>query len=181
MKRKLSPLLFTFLAGTALALGYEQSRPAHQAAVQEAKPSVQNQSSNSGTKRTEDEPVRISVTLVQVDAVVTDKQGKQVTDLKPSDFEVFEDNRRQQITNFTYISAPTSAEGVLSPSRRNNANVEPGPPVRLRPEQGIGRVLDDQRLEAHSSGRTVTFGRRPGAGRIRAADDDYRQAGEAEI
>ena len=33
-----------------------------------------------------DQVVRLSVTLVQVDAVVTDTHGKQVTDLKPSDF-----------------------------------------------------------------------------------------------
>lgn len=150
MKRKLSPLLFTVFAGTVLALGHQQSRPAGQAAVQEAEPVKQPQPSNdqgnSRTKRTEDEPVRISVTLVQVDAVVTDKQDKQVTDLKPSDFEIFEDNRRQQITNFSFVSAATSAEADFSRSRRNNANVQPGPPVRLRPEQvqrTIVLVVDD--------------------------------------
>src|SRR5712692_11344987 len=47
--------------------------------------------------------VRISVTLVQIDAVVTDQQGKQVTDLKPSDFEIYEDGRRQHVTNVSYI------------------------------------------------------------------------------
>ena len=47
--------------------------------------------------------VRISVTLVQVDVTVTDKKGKPVTDLKPEDFELSQDNRPQHITNFSYV------------------------------------------------------------------------------
>src|SRR5258707_1707763 len=47
--------------------------------------------------------VRITANLVQVDAVVT-KNGKPVTDLKPEDFEIFEDGKPQTITNFSYIS-----------------------------------------------------------------------------
>src|SRR5262245_48472444 len=48
--------------------------------------------------------VRIVVNLVQVDAVVTDKNGRPVTDLKAEDFEIFQDGRRQEITHFSYIS-----------------------------------------------------------------------------
>jgi VWFA-related protein len=47
--------------------------------------------------------VRITTNLVQVDVVVT-KDGKQVRDLKPEDFEIFEDGRSQKITEFSYIS-----------------------------------------------------------------------------
>ena len=47
--------------------------------------------------------VRITTNLVQVDAVVT-KDGKPVIDLQPEEFELFEDGRPQQITNFSYIS-----------------------------------------------------------------------------
>jgi len=46
--------------------------------------------------------VRISVELVQVDAIVTDSKGRHVTDLQASDFEIFEDGRRQELTNFAY-------------------------------------------------------------------------------
>src|SRR4030095_17225285 len=62
-----------------------------------------------------DEVVRISVTLVQVDAVVTDRQGMQVTDLKPSDFEIYEDGRRQQITNFSYIAMQPDSPATPKP------------------------------------------------------------------
>src|SRR5439155_24941671 len=49
--------------------------------------------------------VRITTNLVQVDAVVTDKSGKVVTDLKPEEVQIFEDGRQQKITHFTYYVA----------------------------------------------------------------------------
>jgi VWFA-related protein len=51
----------------------------------------------------EQDVVRITTNLVQVDAVVT-KDGKQVKDLKAEDFEIFEDGKRQLITQFSYVS-----------------------------------------------------------------------------
>src|SRR5438477_3856538 len=61
----------------------------------------------------EQDVVRITTNLVQVDAVVT-KDGKQVTDLKPEDFELFEDGRPQTITNFSYISNVVSEPSHLT-------------------------------------------------------------------
>ena len=48
--------------------------------------------------------VRITTNLVQIDAVVTDRRGQHIDDLRPEEFEVFEDGRPQQISNFTYVS-----------------------------------------------------------------------------
>jgi VWFA-related protein len=47
--------------------------------------------------------VRISVEVIQVDAVVTTKDGRPVADLGASDFEILEDGRRQEITLCTYV------------------------------------------------------------------------------
>src|ERR1700688_3137932 len=47
--------------------------------------------------------IRINVTLVQVDAVVTDARGKPVTNLTADDFEVFQDGKTQTITNFAFV------------------------------------------------------------------------------
>src|SRR5215470_2446244 len=66
-------------------------------------------------KSSKEEVVRIGVTLVQVDAVVTDSRGRQVTDLKPEDFEILEDGRSQHITNFAYISTHTAMAGPEGP------------------------------------------------------------------
>jgi len=45
----------------------------------------------------------VSTTLVQVDSVVTDPQGHQVTNLKPDDFQVLVDGKPQAVTHFSYI------------------------------------------------------------------------------
>src|SRR5947209_115794 len=63
------------------------------------------------TQKPEDvDVVRITTNLVQVDAVVTDKSGKVVTDLKPEEVEIFEDGRKQKVTHFSYNVSETPAE-----------------------------------------------------------------------
>lgn len=44
--------------------------------------------------------------LVLVDAVVTDKKGNYVTDLTQNDFKVYEDNKEQSVTSFSFGSDP---------------------------------------------------------------------------
>ena len=51
----------------------------------------------------DDDVVRITTSLVQVDALVVDKKARQVTDLRPDEFEILEDGRPQKITNFLMI------------------------------------------------------------------------------
>lgn len=94
------------------------------------------------------EVVRITSNLVQIDAVVTDKKGRQVTDLTAEDFEIYEDERPQKITNFSYVSVvpttPADATNVAAAPRDKNAPAPP--PVRLRPEQvrrTVALVVDD--------------------------------------
>ena len=62
----------------------------------------------------EDDVVRISANLVQVDAVVTDKQGHQITDLTDQDFEVLEDGRPQKISNLSYITTSPAAAATAT-------------------------------------------------------------------
>ncbi|MDQ3747806.1 MAG: hypothetical protein M3367_02150, partial [Acidobacteriota bacterium] len=52
-----------------------------------------------------DDVVKISTTLIQVDVTVTDKNGKIIADLKPEDFKISENGERQEITNFSFVSA----------------------------------------------------------------------------
>ena len=106
-----------------------------------------------------DDVVRLSVTLVQVDAVVTDKRGRQITDLKPEDFEILEDGRPQQITNFSYVAlqpaaavAPAAVTPAAPASRNSSLMV---PPARLSPAQvrrTIALVVDDLALSFGSVG-----------------------------
>src|SRR5690349_18320607 len=59
---------------------------------QQSPPSAPAKGGNPAERQKEHEDVvKISVTLVQVDAVVTDDKGRYVSNLKPDDFELFED------------------------------------------------------------------------------------------
>src|SRR5215469_6186718 len=46
--------------------------------------------------------------VVRVDVVVTDKKGNYITDLTEKDFKVYEDNKQQEINNFSFGSDPTA-------------------------------------------------------------------------
>src|SRR5437660_6100052 len=90
--------------------------------------------------------VKITTNLVQVDAVVT-KDGKQVTDLKPEDFQLFEDGKPQTITNFSYISnLSTVPSNVAVTPPGKDKNGAPVVPATVRPHDVrriIALVIDD--------------------------------------
>jgi hypothetical protein len=85
MKRLLSSILF-LLCASSLGLG------------QTPKPSVTPSSDN-------EDVVKISTDLIQLDVTVTDRDGKIVTNLKPENFEIFENNEKQSITSNVTTSA----------------------------------------------------------------------------
>jgi VWFA-related protein len=107
----------------------------------------------------EDDVVRITTSLVQMDAIVTDDKGRHVTDLKAEDFEIREDGRERPITDFSYISttpanAPASAT-VAERAREGKASTTT-PAMRaraLRPEQTrrtIVLAVDDLGMSSES-------------------------------
>jgi VWFA-related protein len=49
---------------------------------------------------------RVEVNYVEVDAVVTDAQGRVVTDLTQADFDVLEDGRPQKVSAFSLVNLP---------------------------------------------------------------------------
>ena len=103
-----------------------------------------------------DEVVRITTNLVQIDAVVTDRDGKQITDLNPEDFEIYEDGRPQQISNFSYVKleSDSNAPPAPTPKSNNKTPLPPQPPEQLRPDQvkrSIALVVDDLGLSFEST------------------------------
>jgi VWFA-related protein len=139
-----------FLLGACLAAASSAQQP--------APPSTQTQPTSSPRAqqqgvREEDEVVRITTNLVQVDAVVTDGDGRPVTDLKPEEVRIYEDGRPRKITNFTYIPADNVERAVAS-RRATSADATTPPPVRLRPEdvrRTIALVVDDLGLSFQST------------------------------
>lgn len=121
-------------------------------------PSGKNNESQESTKQKDrDDVVRISVTLVQVDVTVTDGKGRSITDLKPEDFEVFQNKKPQHITNFLYVAAQpvqSTPSVVARPATKGSPVEPPAPPPRLKPEQvrrAIALVVDDLTLSFEST------------------------------
>src|ERR1035438_6671583 len=52
--------------------------------------------------------IRVDTNVVLVDAVVTDKKGNYVRDLKQKDFKVYEDGKEQSIKSFSFEADPAS-------------------------------------------------------------------------
>ena len=102
-------------------------------------------------KTSDDDVVRITTNLVQVDAVVT-KDGKVVSDLTADDFEIYEDGKKQTITSFAFISnvpATTTAE----PPAKEKPTAQLAPPPRLNrdnPRRTVALVVDDLGLSFES-------------------------------
>jgi VWFA-related protein len=91
--------------------------------------------------------VKINTNLVQVDAVVT-KDGKVVKDLKPEDFEIYEDNKKQEISSFAFISNVVGS--TITPAIRDK-NAPPAAPMNQNePRRVIALVVDDLGLSAES-------------------------------
>jgi VWFA-related protein len=85
--------LLTFLAGTALVAG--QNPPASSPPPPQPPPAP-----NQGPT------FRVRVDYVEVDIVVTDRQGNLVRDLKKDDFQVLEDGKAQSISAFSLVDIP---------------------------------------------------------------------------
>src|SRR4030095_7901624 len=142
-----SALLFFVLTVTS-GFAFSQS---NSSATQQREQSRSGKEKSSSEK---DDVVRISVTLVQVDAVVTDRQGMQVTGLKLSDFEIFQPGPREQIANFSYISTQPDSPATPKPEARSRLPLPIGPPARLRPDQvrrTVALVVDDLGLSIEST------------------------------
>lgn len=111
------------------------------------------------TPTPDDDVVKISTNLIQIDVTVTDKSGKIVTDLKPEDFEVYENGKKQDITNFLFVNTVTqtkTVEAVKKPKGKEDKNAVPIPSIQLKPEQikrTVALIVDDLGLSFESMAR----------------------------
>src|SRR6185503_14683642 len=91
-------------------------------------PLLQNQNPPSG----KDEVVRLKTDLVHLHAVVTDKQGKIIDDLKKEDFELLEMGISQNISFFSHehigpwsVDQPVSARTTIEPPKPSDRSFTP--------------------------------------------------------
>jgi VWFA-related protein len=109
--------------------------------------------------------IRMSVDLVQIDAIVTDQRGRHVTDLTAADFEVLQDGRPQSISTFTYVpggillSLDSGSGSIMSSNPRST--VGPLQPVtRDQVRRTMAIVVDDLNLSFDSIARVRNVLRR---------------------
>ena len=95
--------------------------------------------------------IRVRITLVPVNVVVTDKDDRPVTDLKASDFTILEDGVRQQVAHFE-LQALTAA--AADPAKPSTALLRKVPTAELTPEtrRTFLIVLGRGRLQQPSKG-----------------------------
>ena len=102
----------------------------------------------------QDEVVRVTTNLVQADVIVTDKSGRQITDLRPEDFEILEDGKRQTLSHFSYISTERPnrpVEGATKSTEKNTSpEVLPLPVSEAQARRTLAIVVDDLGLSAES-------------------------------
>ena len=79
---------------------------------------------------------RAGINFVTVDAYVSDSKGQPITDLKQSDFDVFEDNKPQKIEQFRFIRV----DGTPKPGD------PPAPEIRNRDDEEREAARDDTRV-----------------------------------
>jgi VWFA-related protein len=134
-------------------------RPAAQESVQRSP--QQPQPSRSSAR---DTPIfRLTVSLVQLDVVVTDRKGRHVTTLGPQDFEVYQDGRRQPVTAVSYVD---NLESWVDTS-----GLPPLPAEALRPRdarRAMAIIVDDLRMSFES----IYYSRR---GLQRFLDREFQQ------
>jgi VWFA-related protein len=110
---------------------------------------VRSQEQKGQEQKKQDEPLlRIETELVQIDVVVTDKQGNLARDLKRVDFELFDDGKKQEITHFAVGTAAQPARWLAVEKKKP---VEKSPadstPVEIRAGRYIVIAVDDFHLE----------------------------------
>src|SRR5262245_7651293 len=92
----------------------------------------------------DDQVVRISTDLVQVDVVVTDKNGKVVRGLTKDDFQLFEKGKKQLITFFEFVdSAKGLAPGDKAKKPEQPVEVSPQGPTEAEVKRIFAFVIDD--------------------------------------
>lgn len=75
----------------------------------------------------DDKTIRIDTELIQLDVIVTDKDGRAVDKLRQEDFEITEDGKKQSISFFSFVR-PQTVESInnktlIKPDRKTNIDV----------------------------------------------------------
>jgi VWFA-related protein len=109
---------------------------------------------STGSGQAQQPTFKVQVDYVEVDAIVTNRAGGIVTDLKKEDFQVIEDGQPQTITTFTYVNVPVEQ---LNTPLGAAAPIEPDVQDNERPFDGrlYVMIIDDNHIAFGSTSRVT--------------------------
>ncbi|MBI4850649.1 MAG: VWA domain-containing protein [Acidobacteria bacterium] len=88
------------------------------------------------TPQDEDKTIRIDTELIQLDVIVTDKNGHVVNSLKQEDFEIIEDGKKQSISFFSYVKPQ-----ILDDKPQNKTKLEQKTNIDVASIEQSGRIF----------------------------------------
>jgi VWFA-related protein len=103
-------------------------------------------------------------TAIVVDVVVRDKQGRPVTDLQATDFELYEDNVRQDIGSLALVTPEQMAAPAIGQSTSDASAVTSNPPTAVGPgfiALVFDRLTPEGRALAHKGALAYLDGAQP--------------------
>jgi VWFA-related protein len=117
----------------------------------------------SSAQQNQDDVVRITTNLVQVDAVVVDKDGNPVTNLTANDFEILQDGKPQKLTSVSFVNVETQGQtqAAAKNSGKADKNAPLAPPIRTNAANAgrlITFIVDDGTCFASISGMAAARG-----------------------
>lgn len=127
-------LLFSFFAIGILTSSFFAQKPA------------------AASTKEDDQVVKISTNLIQIDVTVTDKNGKVVPGLTADDFELSENGEKQKISNLSFISRTSGQATATTTDESRNLNpnaYEPVKPGQVR--RTVAMMIDDRNLSFASA------------------------------
>ena len=98
--------------------------------------------------------LRITVTLVQVDVVVTDSSGRLAAGLGKENFQILQDGQPRKITWFSYVPSPPPAAEDQAAGPVAPASLAPVPMVPGQVQRTVALVVDDMALSFEDLVRT---------------------------
>jgi VWFA-related protein len=126
-----------FAASALILIAFALALTVSTAGTEQQPPSTNGTPAAPGAPATSpQQPIfRAGVNFVRVDAIVTDRQGNPVGDLKPTDFEVLEDGKPQTIEQFRFVRIDAAAAPVETQSR-----------IRTRADEERAAANEDARI-----------------------------------
>lgn len=93
----------------------------------------------------------VDVNIINVEVFVTDREGRRITGLERGDFEILQDGKPVEVTNFFAVARPNRVDQLRGSSGRRETSIAPG--SDLPAEQQLNLVVYVDHFNLHPQSR----------------------------